>query len=285
MIGLLISAATTSYALIDEYFYQPEKQRNDGATFFSNEFIPRPLDRYGRIPLSIFQNLNDRSRGIYGMDAACLLAAEYSADTRRFIAATYLAAQPWIAGLDSQRRKGFFSNIFSPDTRFNADSIFGMWTYAVYWHGGSIPKEWIFDRIINLMYNRQFAGKKTSNDNPFTDHNRRFFMPYTDIIELNRLAEARENTNFVRIYKGGKAINLCARMYARSLRATLARFPYTSGYFIDALRMDDPYDIVRAEIELFANSNPQMRQILRPLHGNILKKATNKRLFICISTI
>lgn len=211
-ISAIITGVLLIYKVLDTFVFQPDKRRGNSKSIFNLTDFNRPKDKHDRAPQSIFTKfigVNDFGQPYF--DKAIIYAGHKNEVLYGFV----------------DKNEGF-----------NADSIFELWCFFVYWHGGQKAKDIVFGKIINPMFN---LGLKTVNNastsHRFTAPDRRFFMLYDDILRLQQIANADDGKFNITIYTQNRknAINVNTKDYAKSLLNTLANYPFTSGYFVDGL--------------------------------------------------
>ena len=226
-ISLIITGIILAYKALDTFVFKPDQRRGNSKSIFTLTDFNRPKDKYGRAPQSIFTKL-----------------------------AGVNAFGPWYdkaiiyAGHNGEILQGYVDK----NEGFNADSIFELWCFFVYWHGAQKATDIVFGKIINPMFN---LGLKTvdnaSTAHRFTAPDRRFFMLYDDIFRLRHIAESTEGIYNITIYteKRKNAININSKNYAISLLNVLSNYPFSSGFFIDGL--STPQAIMNREAQILAD--------------------------------
>lgn len=252
-ISLAITGATLLYTLLDTFVFQPDKRRGNSKSIFNLTDFIRPKDKHGRAPQSIFTKfIGVNNSGQPFFDKAVIYAGH---------------------------KDEILYGLVDKNEGFNADSIFELWCYFVYWHGGAKAKEIVFGKIINPMFN---LGLKTVNNastsHRFTAPDRRFFMLYDDILRLQQISSTDEGIYNITFYTQNRKnpINVNTKDYAKSLLDTLANYPFTSGYFVDGLA--ETSQILNRELKVLADikaSNANNSNQNQPQTNSVLGSSVN----------
>jgi len=234
MISLIVTVAVLAYTLLDQLVFQPDLRRGKSQSIFNLTDFNRPKDSLGRAPQSIFTKLTGTNAFGEWWDKAAIYA-----------------------GHKNEVLEGYCDK----NEDFNADSIFELYAFFIYWHGGAVANDIVFGRIINPMFN---LGLKTV-DNEFTSHrftspSRRFFWLYDDYLKLQAIANAPNGKYNLTVYtnKRKDAHNIDSKNVAIALLQVLQNYPFICGYFIDGL--SNPTDILNRELYVLTDLNPPVAQ-------------------------
>lgn len=236
-IGLIISAATFTYKMLDLWVFAPDRSAHGEKSVFNFTDFPRPRDKYNRMCQSIFTPLvglmND------GRTEWWDRVLSYIGNNGELLHG-YTDTLPSI-GLQHH-------------AKFNADSLFGLYAFLCYWYSTDKANEIFFHHIMNPMFNHGLqtdTGAMTNNR--FTTSSVRWYWLYDDFLKLKAIAAADAGKVSFNVYTNGRndAHSLDAKPYATALLNILQNYPFTSGYFIDGLT--DPYEIMKREVDLNAD--------------------------------
>ena len=231
MIALIITLATFAYTMLDKFVFAPDRKKGDQQSIFNFTDFPRPKDKYGRMPQSIFTALRG---SLFTGDEWWDRAVSYAGDKNECL-------------------DGFVDT----GKNFNAGNLFELFAFLNYWVSGAQAKALFFDNIMNPMFNVGLITNTTpAINNRFTATSARFFWLYDDYLKLKHIAEAPDGKFNLVVYTRNRkdAHNIDSKPYAIALLGILQNYPFSSGYFIDGLT--DPTEIMNREVQILTDITP-----------------------------
>jgi len=257
---IIIGAATTAYTLLEAYVFGPDRTAGNAKSVFNHADFPRIQDKYGRSINSIFTKIVKRG---HFTDKAAYYAG-YDGTESNWARWLQPGLHDAIISAHGGRKKEILHGIVDKSEHFNADSLFELYGFMQWWHGGTKAKEIFFDNIINPMYNLSLRNNWQLSHR-FTAPDRRFWMPISDYFLLQQYAEAPTGVNTYTVFydKGRKSKLLDKRNTAIAFLSILKKYPFTSGYFVDGLSNDKA--IIERENFLFSQIINNTHPLASPL--------------------
>ena len=250
-ITIALQAIQFSYSILEKYVFGPKRKADDSKSMFNLTDFKRNVDKYHRAPQSIFSPFRGfLPDGSEWFDKVMYFAGfEGNEDDWDW---AYLGLAGYIAHAmsNSNRTKQMLYGYIDKRTKFNADSLFELYAYFCYQHGGEKATEYVFHKIINPMFNMGLNTVDNANtNNLFTAPDRRFFWLYDDYLLLKKYASSEGQDTFT-VYTQNRenAISLSYKPYAIALLNLLSQYPFQCGYFVDGL--SDPLQIMAREYKL-----------------------------------